>query len=193
MVSGRRWGVVGGVPAAATVLLTAFTAGCTGSPSSPPSPVPAPASSATSAAASPTASDRCPDGRYTITRLEGQGSASALGTGTGGDLTLAFTDGRWTLDSDGASAMKLDVGPGTVDLTFDGTITGDYSGSPDDLTMTVTDATGSARLKGFGVDRTSSARQIADRIVPTGTTGSATCTATGATITLPTVIITGTR
>lgn len=108
----------------------------------------------------------------------------------GGDVTLTFTDGTFTLHSDGQDPIKMKIGPANADLTVVGDITGLYSGDASKLKMSVKDAAGTAKIKGGFVNRQLTMRQLADQIVPLNTTGSATCTADGATITLPNVAFT---
>ncbi len=187
MTQGRLLG------AAAVVLVLA--AGCSSTPSSPTSSPaastePAPSPSVTSAA--PAA---CPDGSYLVTALEGRGSASAVGKGSGGDITADFTAGTFTLASDGASPVKVDLGPTNADLRFTGQIVGTYAGDPGALRLTTTQADGQVSVKGFGVSRTFSAGDLAAQLVGQGATAQVTCdeAAGTAVVVLPNAALTLTR
>lgn len=163
-------------PAPVTGAAATPTASSASAPSSAPTPSPSPAA--------------CPSGSYRITALKGQGSASQLGSGVGGDVTLAFADGTFTLHSDGRDPIKMKVGPANADLTIAGDITGRYSGDASALKLSVQDASGTAKIKGGFVNRQLTLRQLADQIVPLNSTGSATCDGDQATLTLPNVALT---
>lgn len=177
--------------AAAAVLLA--VAGCS-SPSTAPTPTVAPSPTETSA--SPSASTgACPDGSYLITALEGRGSASAVGKGSGGDIAADFDDGDLTISSDGAEPVKVDLGPTNAELRFDGTIKGTYEGDPAALRISTTGADGTVNVKGFGISRSYSAAGLADQLIGRGATAQVTCddAAGTAVVVLPNARLTLTR
>lgn len=180
-----------GLLAAGAALLLA--AGCSG-PSSAPTPSAAPTSAATSATtAAPDAA--CPDGAYRVTGLEGRGQASAIGKGTGGDIGATFTDGDFSLSSDGRDPVSVDLGPTNAELRFNGEITGTYQGDASALRLSTTGARGEVTVKGFGFTRSRSASALADQLVGQGVTAQVVCddAAGTAVVTLPNAVLTLTR
>jgi hypothetical protein len=184
--------------AAAVVLLAA---GCSSGSSSPdpsgasttsaPSTTPAPS---TSTAGAPTPAP-CPDGAYLITGFEGRGQASGAGRGSGGNITADFTSGRFTISSDGAQPVKLDLGAVNAELRFDGAITGTYAGDPAALALTTTGAHGDAVIKGFGISRSYAVGGLANQLIGSGATAQVTCddAAGTAVVVLPNASLTLTR
>jgi hypothetical protein len=152
-------------------------------PAATPSDVPSP---------SPTAPG-CPDGSFAVSAIEGRGSASTLGKGSGGNVTMSFIGGTFTLASDGSDPIKLEVGPGTTDLRFAGQIVGSYAGDPAALTMTVSGASGTASVKGFGFNREVPMQQVADQLAPAGSTAVASCDGDHARLELPAIVLDLTR
>ena len=188
--------------AAAAVVLLAT--GCSSGSTAPvSSPVAAPVSAVptTPAGPSPTtassapASAPCPDGAYLVTGFEGRGEASAAGKGSGGDVTADFTSGTFTLSSDGAQPVTLDLGAVNAELRFDGAITGTYAGDPADLRLTTTGAHGDAVVRGFGVSRSYPAGDLADQLIGAGAQAQVTCddAAGTAVVVLPNASLTLTR
>ena len=170
------------VVAGAALLLLA---GCTSGPSNPTPTSSAPASAPVSAPPSPAPSSpaACPDGRYRITSIESR--STSLGTGQGGNIDFTFTDGTFTIASDGSGAVKVDLGPAKADLRVNGEIRGTYDGPPDALQLAVTGSTGKATIQGLGVNRSFSTQTLADQLIGSKASGSATCTPDGARLALP--------
>ena len=174
-----------------TVAAVALLAsGCSAGPSSP---APSAAPSTPSASAAPTAP--CPDGAYVVTALEGRGEASAAGKGSGGDIGAEFTDGTFTISSDGNEPVKLDLGPVNAEMRFDGRITGTYEGDPSALRLSTEGAKGDVSIKGFGISRSYSASGLADQLIGRGATAQVTCddAAGTAVVVLPNASLTLTR
>jgi hypothetical protein len=156
----------------AVTAVALLAAGCSSGPSSPsPSAVPSSPASSSPPAAAP----GCPDGAYLVTALEGRGQASAAGKGSGGNIGADFTAGRFTISSDGAEPVTLDLGPVNAELRFDGQITGTYEGDPSALRLTTEGAQGDVGIKGFGVSRSYSASGLADQLIGAGATAQVTC------------------
>ena len=178
--------------AAVTVVLLA--AGCS-SASSSPTPTAVPSTTPATSSSPSAASGPCPDGAYLITALEGRGQASAAGKGTGGDIAADFDAGKFTISSDGAEPVTLDLGPVNAQLRFNGEITGTYEGEPAALELKTTGAHGDVAVKGFGVSRTYSAGGLADQLMGSGATAQVTCDeqAGTATVVLPNASLTLTR
>ncbi len=183
-------GRVGVLVAGAAVLLAAA---CTAEPTAPE-----PSSAPTSAASSATPSapgGACPDGSYRVTALEGRGSAAALGTGSGGDIDAAFSDGDFTISSDGADPVAVDLGPVKAQVSFDGTVKGTYEGDASDLRLTTTSAEGEVSVKGFGFTRSRSVKALADQVLGQGVSAQVVCddAAGTAVVTLPSAALTLTK
>jgi hypothetical protein len=158
------------VLALATVAL--LVTGCT-SGSSSPSPSAVPSSAAASSPAAAPAP--CPDGAYLVTALEGRGQASAAGKGSGGNIGADFRSGRFTISSDGAEPVTLDLGPVDAELRFNGEIRGTYEGDPSALRLTTEGANGDVSVKGFGFGRSYSAGDLANQLLGAGATAQVTC------------------
>lgn len=178
---------------ALSVVAVAFlAAGCSSGSSAP---TPSPALSTTAPAASPASAAPCPDGAYLVTALEGRGKASAAGKGTGGNIGADFTSGTFTIGSDGAQPVKLDLGPVNAEMRFNGEITGTYEGDPSALRLTTESARGDVSIKGFGISRTYSAGGLANQLLGRGETAQVTCddAAGTAVVVLPSASLTLTR
>ncbi|SEP63066.1 hypothetical protein [Microlunatus flavus] len=175
------------VAGAAALLATA----CSATPE--PAQTPGPTVTFESPTPSETASaGACPDGSYRVTGLEGRGEAAAIGKGTGGDIDADFTDGTFTISSDGAQPVTVDIGPTNAQLRFDGTISGTYAGEPSALRLTTKSADGDVSIKGFGFTRTRSASELAGQLLGKGVTAQVTCddAAGTAAVTLPNASLT---
>jgi hypothetical protein len=185
----RRW--AGSAVGAAVLSTAALLAGCSSeAPALEPTVVP------TTASPTPTASaGSCPEGAYRVTALEGRGSASAIGKGSGGDVEADFSDGTFTISSDGAEPVTVDLGPTNAKLSFDGTITGTYEGEASALRLTTKEARGEVTIKGFGFTRTRSASTLADQLIGQDATAQVVCddAAGTAQVTLPEASLTLTR
>lgn len=155
----RRWALA--VAGAALVV-----AGCSGTTDqSAPSattaaPAPSDASSSTGSSIPPTAQPStadpsssaakaaCPTGQpagtYKITQFAGQ-SNSALGHGSGGDITVTFRDRTYVMSGDGKEPMAMEIGDKAAgQLYVDGTIKGTVGRSGGVRTFTVGSAKGTA-------------------------------------------------
>lgn len=153
-----------------------LTAGCSsGGGQTAPTPGPtAPITSAPAPVETPSPPG-CPDGTYRLASFEPRVSGSPIGAGQGGGVRFVFTDGTFTIGSDGTDPVRVDAGPAKAQLELDGEIRGTYSGPADALRLVAEGATGELRLKGFGVNRKLPMQQLADQIIPAGTVVKATC------------------
>jgi hypothetical protein len=183
------------VLAAASAVLVASACSAPSS-SSTPSPAPTPSSAASTAApGSPGSAATCPDGAYLLTAFEGRGQASAVGKGTGGDIAVDFSSGTFTISSDGAQPVKLDLGRLNAEMRFNGQISGTAEGDPAALRLTTTAARGDVAVKGLGVSHTYPVDGVADQLIGQGATAQATCddAAGTAVVVLPNATLTLTR
>ncbi len=174
-------------PAPRTLVLAAtapllLAAACTGSPAVTAPLSPGPAISVTSTAeptsGSPTASagpsaTACPSGEYRVVSFT-TGSSGAAGKGSGGDIGVEFTNGRYEVDFDDDEPISIKTEDGSGQLIVDGSIAGTYSGSSDALTFAVTTSSGKATTKLGGKTSTLTMTQVASLLGLTGK-GSATC------------------
>jgi hypothetical protein len=153
----KRWAVA--VAGAALVL-----AGCSASDQAPsttptapePTPSAATASASTGQPSTSPSADAgasgapCPSGQpagsYRLTGFAGQ-SQSGLGHGTGGDVTVTFTDGTYRMVAKGDEPMIMEIpDQASGKLYVKGTIDGSYDKSGAVRTFTVGSAKGTAYL-----------------------------------------------
>lgn len=176
-------------------------AGCSGGSSDAPAPTD-PASPASSGAApaspAPSGSDsaspslatlpvaQCLTGEWTLVRFVALGGTNTYGTGQGGDVTVGFDDGSYTLQGGGAKPILVSLAGQNADLTVDGTVSGRYTVDGSAARFTTRSATGSATLAAGGQQQRLDMDQVAQVVGLTGT-GQVACTATAMTITLTTV------
>lgn len=130
----------------------------------------------------PTAIANCPTGVYSITSLKATGLNGTIGSGTGGDLKVAFTDGKYRITGQGKEPVKLSIAGQSGSLFFDGSLDGTYSGAASGLTFAYTSGSGTVKLESNGKSQSLSIPQLAKVLAPTGK-GSAECSAGTATVT----------
>jgi hypothetical protein len=193
--------------AAMALVASLGLAACSGGPGAavaPPSTAGTPASSAPSTGGVPSAStspspglspspvatlapDRCLRGRYALVRFVAVGG-STYGTGQGGDVTVTFDDGRYTLVGAGAEPVVVTVGGQTGNLTVDGRSKGTYTRRGAAATFTTTSASGGGRLGDAAGSATQriTMKQV-DSVIGLAGDGQVACTAEAMTITLKAV------
>jgi hypothetical protein len=163
-------------------------AGCSGDPAPAPSEPPA-TSVAASPAASPSAliipASSCLTGTYRLARFVGAGS-NTYGTGQGGDITVAFTDGEYVMTGAGREPYTVTLAGQSALLTVDGTIEGVYSGTGDQVSFTRGRTTGSGTATAGGEKQTLTMAQVANVLALSGE-GKLVCTENLLTITLKSV------
>ena len=185
----------------AALVATVGLAGCSGGPEvAATSPAPAPAgsashSSAPTASAAPSspgpgatlATEACLSGRYRLVRFVAAGASSTYGTGQGGDVTVAFDDGRYTLTGAGREPVVVTLGGQTGELVVDGSSTGTYARQDSVATFTPRSATGGGTLRaGSGGPAQQLTMAQVDNVL--GLTGDGrACTAQAMTLTLAAV------
>lgn len=172
---------VAGLVAAMTLLVLA---GCTGGRPETPTPTPsAPGSStpsspvapSTSASATPTGTPTglvpgadCLTGTWRLVRFVGLGEQSTYGTGQGGDVTVAFDKGRYTMVGQGQRPITVNLAGSAADLTIDGTVQGSYQPAGAEMGFTIDEATGQGTLKAGGQKQSLPMAQIGQVIAPSG-------------------------
>ena len=127
---------------------------------------------------------QCLSGTYALVRFVAVGGET-YGTGQGGDVTLAFDDGRYTLAGAGAEPVVVTIGGQTGNLTVDGTAKGTYRLSGGTATFAEPAVTGRGTLSGAAGTRAQqlTMKQVTNVIGLAGD-GQVACTAQAMTITL---------
>lgn len=185
----------------AALVATVGLAGCSGGPEvAATSPAPAPAGPASDAAptasaapASPgpvatLATEACLSGRYRLVRFVAAGASSTYGTGQGGDVTVAFDDGRYTLTGAGREPVVVTLGGQTGELVVDGSSTGTYARQDSVATFTPRSATGGGTLRaGSGGPAQQLTMAQVDNVLGLTGDGRVACTAQAMTLTLAAV------
>lgn len=162
--------------ASACTAAPAPTSSATAAPAITASAVPVPTTRSASPSASATATDdaACPAGDYTVTSFRAAGLTKAMADGTGGEIGVEFTNGRYEVDFDDDQPITLKTSTGTTRLTVNGDIAGTYAGPADNLTFSVTKSTGTARARVGGTTSSVTMAKVADVLGLKGT-GSAVC------------------
>lgn len=182
-----RRAAAGALAAGALVVL----AGCSGSPDAAPdaSPSTVPTPTASSASASPSLATlpaaECLTGTWKLVRFVGA-SDQTYGTGQGGDVSVRFADGGYTLQGAGQEPLTITLGGGSAELSVDGRAQGGFTLAGETATFRQRSASGSARLTAgtrterLGMDQVTS-------VVGLEGEGQVACTAQAMTVTLATV------
>ncbi|SDU89552.1 hypothetical protein SAMN04488544_1592 [Microlunatus sagamiharensis] len=136
--------------AAVPLLALVGCSGSGGATTAPSSAAPAPAGTAPpSAPASPSLAtlpaEQCLTGTWQLVRFVGA-SDQTYGTGQGGDVTVRFADGGYTLQGAGQEPLTITLGGGSADLTVDGRATGTFTVDGATGTFRQRSASGSAEL-----------------------------------------------
>lgn len=167
---------------------------CSATPASDGSASPAPAASpATPSADSPSLSSspssslatlpatRCLTGRYALVRFVAA-SGQTYGTGQGGDLTVTFDDGDYTLAGSGEKPMQITLAGSTADLRVDGRASGTYALDSTTATFKAGKTSGSGTVELGGRSQRLSMDQVTNVIGLAGKSEVA-CTADAMTLT----------
>jgi hypothetical protein len=173
---------------AATVMV--LLAGCSGGGAAGTTPTPA-ASAPSASAASPSVvtpstpaesasaapSDgaatlvpgaNCLTGTWRLVRFIGLGQSSTYGTGQGGDVTVAFDNGRYTMVGKGEEPITVVLAGQTATLTVDGTVSGTYQPDGAEMGFTIAEATGEGTLESGKQKQTLPMSSISQVIAPRG-------------------------
>lgn len=184
---------------AATTALVAL-AGCSGSDEATPTPSAVPEAPGASAPSTPAASEpaapsaspspsletlparQCLTGTWQLVRFVGA-SDQTYGTGQGGDVTVRFGDGSYTLRGAGAEPITITLAGGSAGLRVDGEAEGTFTLDGATATFTQRSATGSAELEA-GTDRQRLDMDQVTRVVGLTGDGQVACTRDAMTVTL---------
>ena len=177
-----------GLLAAMTLVLLGGCSGNGGSPTAPP-PTPATAAPSTSGPATapssspvpsstptPTAGTAsglvpgadCLTGTWRLVRFVGLGEQSTYGTGQGGDVTVAFDGGRYTMVGQGQEPIIVNLAGSAAELVIDGTVNGTYTPAGTEMSFTVGEATGQGTLAAGGQKQSLPMAQVAQVVAPSG-------------------------
>lgn len=173
--------------------LGACSGGSGGPDGSSPTPTPPGASvppppTAAGPAASPSASgaepEACLEGRYRLQRFAVGGSGGD-GSGEGGDVTVTFSDGAWTLRGGGRQPATGTLDGRAAELRVDGSIRGTATPLQGGrTTVTVGRADGTATLTTAGRSRALPMTEVADLLAPQAD-ATVTCAGSRLTVDLP--------
>jgi hypothetical protein len=161
-------------------------AGCTNDPEPPAASDPPAASasvapstesatpsteSATPSAAESTSTDAnaCLRGRYQLARFVAVGASESYGTGEGGDVRVAFDDGKYRLTGTGKDPITLTLAGQTGRMLVDGEVEGTYETNGGQATFTVGDTSGKATVNVGDQNRSLTMDEIANVMAPRGT------------------------
>jgi hypothetical protein len=173
------------IAALVAAALLVVLAGCTNDPeppaaseapvaSEPPAAGPSVApstESATPSAAESTATDAnaCLRGRYQLARFVAVGASESYGTGEGGDVRVAFDDGKYLLTGAGKDPITLTLAGQTGKMLVDGEVQGTYETKGGQATFTVGDTSGKATVNVGDQKRSLTMDEIANVMAPRGT------------------------
>ena len=110
----------------------------------------------------------CLSGQYRLVRFVGVGEKGTYGAGQGGDVTVAFNNGSYTLRGAGKDPIKLTLAGQTAGLLVNGTVSGDYQLEGDRARFTVGESTGSATLRLGRVKESLPISDVANVLAPDG-------------------------
>ncbi len=150
-------------------------------------PDPGSAGPASPSAAPTLPAEQCLTGTYALVRFVAVGS-DTYGTGQGGDVTVAFADGRYTLAGAGAKPIVVTIGGQTGNLTVDGESKGAYRLKGDTATFADPTTTGRGTLSastGSGGQKLTM-KQV-NNVIGLAGDGKVACTAQALTITLASI------
>ena len=179
---------------AATLLV--LLVGCSGNDGSPTAPSPAPTapavpsssapaapSSAVPSSANPSSASPAPTGgtatglvpgadcltgTWRLVRFVGLGAQSTYGTGQGGDVTVAFDGGRYTMVGKGQRPIVVNLAGSAAELVIDGTVSGTYTPAGAEMRFTVGEATGQGTLTAGEQKQSLPMAQVAQVVAPSG-------------------------
>jgi hypothetical protein len=177
-------GGVSGVARLIAVALLVVLAGCSdGTPppaatSAPPvpngsasAPSEVPSASAESPGSTSTAlipGADCLTGTWRLVRFIGRGAAAPYGPGPGGDVTVMFDNGAYTLVGKGEKPIRVTLAGESADLRIDGTAKGTYAPDGAEMAFTLDEATGEGTLVAGDQRQTLPMSSIAKVVAPSG-------------------------
>src|SRR4030095_372873 len=103
-----------------------------------------------------------------LVRFTSRGGGFNYGTGRGGDVTMTFDKGGYTLVGNGKKPIRVKRAGESADLRIDGTVKGSQAPDGKVMALTIDDATGVATWESGGHRQTLPVASIADMVAPSG-------------------------
>ena len=110
----------------------------------------------------------CLNGTWRLVRFIGLGPSATYGTGQGGDVTVTFDDGTYTLVGKGEKPIRVNLAGEAADLRIDGTAKGTYAPDGGEMAFTIDEATGEGTLVSGSQRQTLPMSSIAKVVAPSG-------------------------
>lgn len=110
----------------------------------------------------------CLTGTWRLVRFIGLGASAAYGTGQGGDVTVTFDEGAYTLVGKGEKPIRVNLAGESADLRIDGTARGTYAPDGGEMAFTIDEATGEGTLVSGKERETLPMSSIAKVVAPSG-------------------------
>jgi hypothetical protein len=110
----------------------------------------------------------CLTGTWRLVRFIGLGASATYGTGQGGDVTVTFDDGAYTLVGKGEKPIRVNLAGEAADLRIDGTAKGTYAPDGAEMAFTIDEATGEGTLASGNERQTLPMSSIAKVVAPSG-------------------------
>jgi hypothetical protein len=111
---------------------------------------------------------KCLHGRWRLVRFTSQGGPFDFGTGRGGDVTMSFDKGRYSMVGKGKKPIRVKRQGESADLRIDGTVKGTHAPDGKGMAFTVGHATGSATVTYEGERQRLPMASVADMVAPNG-------------------------
>jgi hypothetical protein len=142
--------------------------GPTSAPQADTTSSPATNSGPASTSTAPIPGADCLNGTWRLVRFIGIGKQSTYGTGQGGDVTVTFDDGTYTMAGKGKKPIRLTLAGQSAALRIDGTVKGTYAPDGGEMRFTVDQATGQGTLQSGSQRQTLPMASIAKVVAPSG-------------------------
>lgn len=157
-----------GGPPTAPSLTPVTAAPSISGPATPPSTAPVPTGTPDGTSTGLVPGADCLTGTWRLARFVGLGDQSTYGTGQGGDVTVAFDDGRYSMVGKGQEPVIVTLAGSAAELVIDGTVDGTYTPAGTEMAFTIGGATGEGTLEAGGQKQRLPMAQVAQVVAPSG-------------------------
>ena len=157
-----------GAPAPAATSAPPVTDGSPSAPSAAPPSAATPSSSPGSTSTVLVPGADCLTGTWRLVRFIGLGASATYGTGQGGDVTVRFDDGEYTLVGKGEKPIRVNLAGESADLRIDGTAKGTYAPDGGEMAFTIDEASGEGTLVSGDRRETLPMASVAKVVAPSG-------------------------